>query len=192
MENTTKEFIKSINADIVRIDNELSVGTDNTRWTLFLYLNGMYQSCISDFYMGLRGASFDGSKFSLLYVENNPEYVKENLQIIQSKLKARLFEVNSVHDDLTNQTQVNINNYVSISVSFDQVRKDIENMSFLSNEETNDILKRITDIENILKSDEIKKKKWERVTPIIKWIADKSFDVGIALLPLVLKISDIN
>ena len=30
--------------------------------------------------------------------------------------------------------------------------------------------------------------KWEKVKPVLTWLADKSCDVGIALLPLLLKI----
>ena len=33
-----------------------------------------------------------------------------------------------------------------------------------------------------------KSKKWSKAKEIIKWIADKGVDVGIALLPLVLQI----
>lgn len=40
-----------------------------------------------------------------------------------------------------------------------------------------------------MNSKESKSKKWSNAKDIIKWVADKGVDVGIALLPLVLKIS---
>ena len=39
-----------------------------------------------------------------------------------------------------------------------------------------------------MKSKDSKSKKWSKAKEIIKWIADKGVDVGIALLPLVLQI----
>ena len=44
------------------------------------------------------------------------------------------------------------------------------------------------ELEKIVKSSESRSKKWENAKEIIKWIADKSVDVGIALLPLLLRI----
>lgn len=40
----------------------------------------------------------------------------------------------------------------------------------------------------IVKSPESRSKKWENAKEIIKWIADKGAGVGIALLPLLLRI----
>ncbi|WP_298842555.1 hypothetical protein [Clostridium sp.] len=61
-------------------------------------------------------------------------------------------------------------------------------MSSLSELEIEEILHKINDIEQIIQSTERKSKKWENAKEIIKWIADKGVDVGIALLPLLLKI----
>ena len=46
----------------------------------------------------------------------------------------------------------------------------------------------IDELEEIVKSSERRSKKWENAKKIIKWIADKGVDVGIALLPLLLQI----
>ena len=53
--------------------------------------------------------------------------------------------------------------------------------------EIEEIQKRINELEEIVSSKDSKSKKWSKVKEIIKWIADKGVDVGIALLPLVLK-----
>lgn len=50
------------------------------------------------------------------------------------------------------------------------------------------MLDKISEIEEVVKSKDSKKSKWEKVKPVLTWLADKSCDVGIALLPLLLKI----
>ena len=82
----------------------------------------------------------------------------------------------------TNQHKVDIN------ISFDTVRREIENMSAQPDAEIREILSRIDELEAIVKSSERRSKKWENAKEIIKWIADKGVDVGIALLPLLLQI----
>jgi len=47
---------------------------------------------------------------------------------------------------------------------------------------------KINELEKIVKSPDRKSKKWENAKGIVKWIADKGVDVGIALLPLLLQI----
>lgn len=65
-------------------------------------------------------------------------------------------------------------NKVDINITFSDVRKEIEN--------------KINQLEKIVKSSDRKSKKWENAKGIVKWIADKGVDVGIALLPLLLQI----
>ena len=62
-------------------------------------------------------------------------------------------------------------NKVDVNISFSDVRKEIENMSALPDAEIEEILYKINELEKI-----------------VKWIADKGVDVGIALLPLLLQI----
>lgn len=87
---------------------------------------------------------------------------------------------------VVNITNTNTN---SINVSFDSARSVVDNMTSLPDEDIQEIRKRIDEIEEIVKSPESKSKKWSQVKDIIKWIADKGVDVGITLLPLLLKIS---
>ena len=61
-------------------------------------------------------------------------------------------------------------------------------MTSLTNEETEEILAKISEIEEVVKSNDKKKTKWEKIKPVLGWLTDKSCDVGIALLPLLLKI----
>ena len=88
-----------------------------------------------------------------------------------------------------NVTNTNTNtNEISIEISFEQARQQVENMTSLTDEQTKEILDKITDIENTVNGSGTKKSKWEKIKPILVWLADKSFDVGMTLLPLLLKI----
>ena len=64
----------------------------------------------------------------------------------------------------------------------------IDIMSALPDTEIEEILDKIDELEKIVKSSDRKSKKWENAKGVIKWIADKGVDVGIALLPLLLQI----
>lgn len=68
------------------------------------------------------------------------------------------------------------------------MREKIEDMTSLTNEETEEVLAKISEIEEVVKSNDKKKTKWEKIKPVLVWLADKSLDIGTALLPLLLKI----
>ena len=106
--------------------------------------------------------------FKALGYSSLKEWIPQNIPMIQ----------------ITNTNQ----NKVDINISFDTVRREIENMSALPDAEIREILSRIDELEAIVKSSERRSKKWENAKEIIKWIADKGVDVGIALLPLLLQI----
>lgn len=87
-----------------------------------------------------------------------------------------------------NNTNTN-ENHNSIDMSFNMAREMINSMTALTNEEIEEIQKQINELEEIVSSKDSKSKKWSKARDVIKWVADKGVDVGIALLPLVLKIS---
>ena len=61
-------------------------------------------------------------------------------------------------------------------------------MPALSTAETEEILQKIDELQTIIHSGDSKKSKWAKIKPFLTWLADKSVDVGITLLPLILKI----
>ena len=63
-------------------------------------------------------------------------------------------------------------------------------MTSLTDEETQEIKAKLDELEKIVNSKDKKKTKWEKAKSILVWLADKSFDVGITLLPLLLKIQE--
>ena len=59
----------------------------------------------------------------------------------------------------------------TVTVTFDSVRKNIEDMTSLSEEEVQEIQNKIDEIEEIVISKENKRKKWSKAKEIIKWIS---------------------
>ena len=72
--------------------------------------------------------------------------------------------------------------------AFESVRSHLEADTSLSDEQTIEAKQKIDEIEAVVKSNDSKKNKWKKLKPVLLWLADKSVDVGTALLPLLLKI----
>ena len=91
--------------------------------------------------------------------------------------------------NLGNSADVNVtvNNNMLVNITFEQAREKIEEMTSLTHNQTKEILEKIDEIESIIKEDDSKKTKWEKFKPILTWLADKSFDVAMTILPLLLK-----
>lgn len=111
---------------------------------------------------------------------------QEQRELEKLRLQVELKKTGITITNTNNNTNEN-NNYVS--VTFESVRDKVNNMTSLPDEDIEEIQKRISEIEEIVNSKETKSKKWSKAKEIIKWIADKGVDVGIALLPLILKIA---
>lgn len=60
--------------------------------------------------------------------------------------------------------------------------------SITPKQEANEILGRISELEQIITLSENRDEKWKAAKEILKWTADKGVDVAIALLPLFLKL----
>ena len=112
------------------------------------------------------------------------ETEREQRELEKLRLQVELRKGNiTINNTNTNE------NHNSFDMSFNMARETINSMTALTNEEIEEIQKRINELEEIVSSKDSKSKKWSKVKEIIKWIADNGVDVGIALLPLVLKIS---
>jgi hypothetical protein len=83
---------------------------------------------------------------------------------------------------------VTVNNNVTVNITFEQVRAKIEDMTSLTDEQTKEALDKVSEIESVVKGDGNKKSKWEKIKPILVWLADKSFDVAMTILPLLLQV----
>ena len=182
---------REIRNDICRIDNLLD-STDFVQvMELHRHLDGKYQCCIADWgismwgYMEGVGFNYEGLKIDSL---------KENLTMMKAKLEAFMFGWNAIGHSArvmpasTPDVNVTVNNSVTVNITFEQVRSKIEDMTSLTDEQTQEALEKVSEIESVVKGEGNKKAKWERIKPILIWLADKSFDVAMTMLPLLMQV----
>ena len=188
-------FLNQISIDLKRIDEMIEEGTDQERLKLHRELDARYQTCIKDWYVGLWEAmcgetSLVCIKYSCL--ERYPREVTENLEMMRTKIDTYQYQMNAMRPASSNQpiTQINVTRNVSVHITFEQARSEVKEMSSLTDEQTQEVLERIDDIEQIINTDSSKKSKWERIKPVLVWLADKSYDLGKTILPLLLKIQE--
>lgn len=186
---------KEIRSDIRKIDDALQNADPNVLKELHRYLDGKYQSCIT----GWGDSMYEyvvGHGFEYEYL--GPHALRDNLTLMKPKLEAFLYGWNmnrstgfsGSHFDGSHDVNVTVNNTVNISISFKEARKQVEDMSSLTDEQTREVLERIDEIEQVINTDTSKKSKWEQIKPVLKWLADKSYDLGKTILPLLLKIQE--
>lgn len=189
------DFKEMLSDDIEQIKSALENQSMNEdeKQQLYLSITAKYHSCVSQLGTGLYQYSAEQG----YYGEVTGDSLEYNLKQIYYKLITfRLLNYPGLGSAITNApntvltiTNTNTNqNQNTMTVSFDAVREKVDNMTSLSDEDIAEIQKRIDEIEEIVNSKESKSKKWSKAKEIIKWIADKGVDVGIALLPLLLKI----
>jgi ribosome-binding factor A len=61
-------------------------------------------------------------------------------------------------------------------------------MTSLTDEQTKEALEKVSEIESVIKGEGSKKSKWEKIKPVLAWLADKSFDLAMTILPLLLQV----
>lgn len=122
--------------------------------------------------------------------ENKAMEEHEQREIEKLRLQLELAKESSqIHNhNINNVENKNIINN-TMNISFEDARKTINDMSSLPENEIEEIQNKINAIEEIVNSKDSKSKKWSKAKEIVKWIADKGVDVGITLLPLLLKMS---
>lgn len=182
------EFLQMVKNDISNIEDHLACDTHNDEAlkTLHMELDGKYQACVKDWGKSMYGFA---DKFGFNYEWLDDTSLIHNLDLMKAKLVAYRYQVNAVPGIMPPSTNVtvNVNNNVNISITFDQARKQIEDMTSLTSDQTQEAIDRINEIEKVTRSSDSKKTKWEKIKPVLKWLADKSVDVGKVLLPLLLK-----
>ena len=182
---------KEIRYDIYKID-ELSNSADyNSVLELHRYLDGKYQYCIADWGKSMWGY-VEGNGFN--YEGLDTLLLQDNLKMMKSKLEAFSFGWNAIQRSASvvpvNGPDVNVtvNNSVTVNVTFEQVRDQINDMTSLTDTQTQEALEKVSEIEAVVKGEGSKKSKWERIKPVLVWLADKSFDVAMTILPLLMQV----
>lgn len=181
------QFIDMIDEDINKIDSVLSESLGEVILEdLHRELDGKYQSVILNWGVGMYGWVKEYG-FSIDFI-GETSYI-HNLKLMKGKLISYRYGKNAISDVKSGITINNvINNDVKVQTIYDKARNEIEDIAGLTYSESKEIFDKINEIEKIIDSDENKKKKWELLKPIAKWTLDKSVDVAIGLLPLIMKV----
>ncbi len=151
------QFIDMIDNDICKIDTAISDNIDETILEdLHRELDGKYQSAISKWDVGMYGW-FKEHGFSYDFL-GKTSYV-HNLKLMKAKLISYRYGKNAITDSKTGITINNvINNDVRVQTIFQKARNEIEEMPGLTYDETKEIIDKINEIEEIVESDENKRK----------------------------------
>ncbi len=187
------EDISSLEQAIYDSENRIP---EKVKCAIYQDIGNAYDAYIPNFGMGL----YDFIPDSHFYDEVSGDSLQHNLRTLVAKLRAFIafgnIESLSIKQNTSpimiqnNPSFQNINttkNEMTFNVSFEYARSAIEDMPGLTAPETDEIISKINEIKVLVEAPEPKKRKWEKAKPIIKWIADKSVDVGMVLLPLLLK-----
>lgn len=182
-----KETRREILRDIQKIDEALQKEELTEMRDLHRNLDGKYQACIADWGQSMVGyykSGFDHEELS------SPELMN-NLLLMKSKLEAFQLGWNgqSTVPHVTENPRVNVtvNNTVHISISFDEARQKIEDMTALNQKQTDEILEKINALEEIAEESSSRKTKWEKVKPILEFALDKGVDVAITFMSLIVQ-----
>lgn len=194
MSKDLDEFLNQIPVDLERIDNIIKNGTKLECLKLHRELDARYQTCIKDWYLSMWGVVRNSN--STIYIEyacieDSHSEIVENLEMMRTKIETyHKYRVNAIDSPTSKQqmTQINVTTNVSVNITFEQARSEVTEMSSLTDEQTREVLEQIDEIERIIKTGSSKKSKWEQIKPVLKWLADKSYDLGKTILPLLLKI----
>lgn len=179
---------KEILCDIRKIDTAIQNADPAEMESLHRYLDGKYQYGIADWGKSMYGYIDNlGFEYECLGADS----IKDNLSTMKPKLEAFMHGWNaksSFSGPVRNSdVNVTVNNTVNISISFEETRRKIEDMTALSREQTDEILEKIDELEKISKENTSRKTKWEKVKHIIAFALDKGADVAIAILSLVMQ-----
>lgn len=141
-----------------------------------------------------KGTSFrkGGASWSGTIIEN-ANYARD-LELIIKKLEVALASgrVNDIDGDgtaiknnvqMTSESNVNLD----VNIDFEQVITIVNEDSSLDDKTTQEIIEKIKIIEEIAKSNDNKKSKWNSLKTIVLWITEKSVDIATKLLPLIMK-----
>lgn len=183
---------KAIKWDKQKIDEALKSNDTEKMRTVHMEIDGKYGAYVPDWRKGMFGYFDD---FGFDHPALSATSLTNNLSLMKSKLEGYALGLENPSQKSyspSNSVNVNVNNTneVNVTASFEQVRQQIEDMTSLTDKETEEILAKIAELEEIINSKDKKKTKWEKTKSVLVWLADKSFDVGMALLPLLLEIQN--
>lgn len=179
---------KTVDGDITAIDEAISSDDEEQMKQVHMMIDGKYSTAISNIGQSTYGYN---EKYGFNYELIGKEGLTHNLHLMKSKLQGYLcnFPTKAVGAVPQNNISVNVSNTneVSITISFEQAKQKIDDMPGLTDNDTEDIKSKIDELEHISQETLPKKKKWEKVKPILSFALDKGADVAITIMGLILQ-----
>lgn len=179
-----------INEHIKSIDEALENRDIEECRALQLELDGIYQAAIKNWGYSLLGYS-QNKGFVYYSTGLSEESVFQNLKVMKAKLIAfrEGFNTIEIESGLVQSTDIRIDlqNKVNIELTFEDVRRNINEIGTLSQSETDELIEKVNMLEKISLSSDPRKTKWEKIKPIVINLLDKGVDIVIQILPIILQ-----
>lgn len=183
-----EEQDKIIRADIDSINGAIEADDENKLHEIHVYLDGKYSSYIPNWGMSTYGYS---SEFGYNYESLDKSSLIHNLSVFRGKLSGYLciFDMTRQSSSPMNNISVNVrnSNELTVDISFEDAEKRIDEMPGLDDTATEEIKGKINELKSISNESISKKKKWEKVKPILAFALDKGADVAITIMGLILQ-----
>ena len=173
-----------VEADIANIEQTIRSGNIRQMESVHISIEGKYGAYIPNFGHSMYGYN---PQFGFNYECIEGEALKHNL----AKLQGYICDFPALTDSAASQNNISVTvpvtNEINIDITFEQAKQQIEDMPGLTDADTEKIKSQIDELENIAKEQTPKKKKWEKVKPILKFALDKGADVAITIMGLVMQ-----
>ena len=185
MNGFMEEKIKALEEYIRKLDKSINEEDVREAEELQTEIIAVYEAEIKSLKSELSNYSAAG-----LYDETYVDYIKDarllRAKLINHKLNLAtgLYNPFQNSEGLVNVTQhVNQDVSTNVVVNFEQAIHDIQELpeTELSEAEKEKLLGKLA----VISAEKDKKKRWEKIGDTLKWVGDKSIQVGIALLPYI-------
>lgn len=184
------KIINKVRNDTNKIEKVIVNGNENDLKDIHIEMAGKYEAYLPDFGKGMYSYS---PEYGFNYEYISDETLRHNLKIMKAKLEGYIQNLPFTCNNEPNGSSVSIlnsiansnSNSISLNLTFKQAKQNMDNMPGLNNSETEELKAKIDELEEISKGKITKKKKWEKVRPILKFAIDKGADVAIQFMLLV-------
>ena len=185
MDNSQEKEI--IEKDLQRINDAIDSHNYNQMLDTHIYINGKYQVKVSEWYSGMNCSP--PLTYSIYDTPNahSTNLMRFDLMLMRAKLDSHLLGWNNATNSSPNvAVNVNNTNSVTVSASFNDIKEKVRNSSEFDASECAQIIEKINELESLLKQSDFKKSKWEKISPILKFIIDKGIELTSEILPAIL------
>lgn len=184
-----EDVSKIIKPDIIAIAQVINSGDEDKMKEVHKQMDGRYTINIPNFGKSMYNYSED---YGFNYNYMGEKALIHNLRIMKGRLEGYIYnfpiaQASVPYQDIHLNVPVTNTNKINISLSFKDVRQQIEDMPGLTEKETSKLKDKINELEKINSERISRKKKWEKIKPIASFVLDKGVDVAVPILSLIVQ-----